>query len=59
MQKGSPTLENIASGDYPITRFLYMYTRSKSSGAMKDFIEWTLSSEGQAIVSQVGYFPVK
>jgi phosphate transport system substrate-binding protein len=55
----APTLENITSGAYPITRFLYMYTRSKPSGAMKAFIDWTLSAEGQSIVSQVGYFPVK
>jgi phosphate transport system substrate-binding protein len=54
-----PTLENITSGNYPITRFLYMYTRAKPTGAMKEFIDWTLSTEGQAIVSQVGYFPVK
>jgi phosphate transport system substrate-binding protein len=54
-----PTLENIKSGNYPITRFLYMYTRAKPSGAMKAFVDWTLSDEGQNIVSQVGYFPVK
>jgi phosphate transport system substrate-binding protein len=54
-----PTLENIKSGNYPITRFLYMYTRAKPSGAIKEFIDWTLSEEGQAIVSTVGYFPVK
>jgi phosphate transport system substrate-binding protein len=55
----APTLENITSGAYPITRYLYMYTRSKPNGAMKAFIDWTLSAEGQSIVSQVGYFPVK
>jgi len=54
-----PTLENIKSGNYPITRYLYMYTRSKPTGAMKAFIDWTLSEEGQAIVSTVSYFPVK
>lgn len=54
-----PTLENIKAGNYPITRFLYMYTRAKPAGAMKEFIDWTLSDEGQSIVSTVGYFPVK
>ena len=54
-----PTAENVKSGDYPITRFLYMYTRSKPSGAMKEFIDWTLSAEGQDVVQKVGYFPVK
>jgi ABC-type phosphate transport system substrate-binding protein len=25
---------------------------------MKDFIDWVLSSEGQEIVGEVGYYPV-
>lgn len=54
-----PTLENIKAGNYPITRYLYMYTRAKPTGAIKEFIDWTLSEEGQEIVSTVGYFPVK
>lgn len=54
-----PTLETIAKGEYPITRYLYMYTRSRPTGAMKQFIDWVLSNDGQSIVSQVGYFPVK
>lgn len=54
-----PTLETVKSGQYPITRYLYMYTRVKPAGDMKKFIDWALSDEGQAIVSQVGYFPVK
>jgi phosphate transport system substrate-binding protein len=36
-----------------------MYTRAKPEGAVKNFIDWTLSDEGQAIVTKVGYFPVK
>jgi phosphate transport system substrate-binding protein len=54
-----PTLENITSGNYPIARYLYMYTRSKPAGAIKQFMDWTLSKEGQSIVTEVGYFPVK
>jgi phosphate transport system substrate-binding protein len=54
-----PTAETIKADKYPITRFLFMYTRAKPAGAIKDYIDWTLSSEGQAIVSKVGYFPVK
>lgn len=54
-----PTEENVKSGVYPISRFLYIYTRSKPTGAIKEYIDWILSSEGQALVSKVGYFPVK
>jgi len=54
-----PTAENIKNGNYPITRFLYLYTRSKPSGAMKEYIDWILSPEGQETVIKVGYFPVR
>jgi phosphate transport system substrate-binding protein len=54
-----PTPETIKTGEYPITRYLYMYTRARPMGDVKDYIDWTLSDEGQAIVTQVGYFPVK
>ncbi|MFZ1731805.1 MAG: phosphate ABC transporter substrate-binding protein [Bacteroidota bacterium] len=55
----APTKENVASGKYPIARFLYMYVRNKPTGAMKQFIDWVLSPEGQAVVAEVGYFPVR
>lgn len=54
-----PNQESIKNGDYPITRYLYMYLKSRPTGGLKEYIDWTLSPEGQAIVSQVGYFPVK
>lgn len=55
----APTIETIKAGQYPISRYLYMYTRNKPAGDVKQFIDWVLSDEGQAIVSLVGYFPVK
>jgi phosphate transport system substrate-binding protein len=58
-QAYAPTVETIKAGEYPISRYLYMYTRNKPSGDMKKFIDWVLSDEGQSIVSLVGYFPVK
>jgi phosphate transport system substrate-binding protein len=54
-----PTKENIKNGSYPISRYLYMYLRNKPTGEMKKYIDWILSSEGQAIVNEIGYFPVK
>ncbi len=53
------TAETVAKNQYPITRYLYMYTKSMPTGATKAYIDWVLSPEGQAIVSQVGYFPAK
>jgi phosphate transport system substrate-binding protein len=54
-----PTTETIAKGEYPITRYLYMYLRNRPAGETKKFVDWILSKEGQVIVSEVGYFPVK
>lgn len=54
-----PNAENVAQGVYPLSRNLFMYTRGKPSGEAKAFIDYCLSAEGQAVVTQVGYFPVK
>lgn len=54
-----PSAETIANGSYPITRYLYFYTRSKPAGKVKQFIDYVLSSDGQSIVTSVGYFPVR
>ena len=50
-----PTSANIASGEYPISRYLYVYTDGIPDGVVADYIEFILSSEGQEIVSEVGY----
>jgi len=54
-----PTLENIKSGNYPISRYLFWYLRNKPTGETKKLVDWILSEQGQQIVSKVGYFPVK
>jgi phosphate transport system substrate-binding protein len=54
-----PTEANVKSGLYPISRYLYLYTRNRPAGALKEYVDWILSPDGQAIVSKVGYFPAK
>jgi phosphate transport system substrate-binding protein len=54
-----PTLANIKSGDYPVSRFLYLYLRNRPTGTLKSYIDWILGDEGQKIVSEVGYFPIR
>jgi len=51
--------ETIKNNQYPITRFLFMYLKSKPTGALKSYIDWILSPEGQKLVVDMGYFPVK
>ena len=55
----APTAETIKNKTYPITRYLFMYLRSKPTGETKAFIDWILSAEGQAEITKVGYFPLK
>lgn len=54
-----PSAENVKSGKYPMSRDLYFYLKGKPSADAKAFTDFCLSPEGQAIVTKVGYFPVK
>jgi phosphate transport system substrate-binding protein len=54
-----PTPETIKAGTYPITRYLYMYMTNRPTGEVKKYIDWILGPEGQKLVIEVGYFPVK
>ena len=53
-----PSEETVKDGSYPISRYLYMYTAARPAGEIKEYVDWVLSPEGQAIVAKVGYFPV-
>jgi len=54
----APTLATAVEGSYPLARPLYLYTRVAPEGALKEFIDWVLSAEGQKIVEDIGYVPV-
>ncbi|HRQ65857.1 MAG TPA: PstS family phosphate ABC transporter substrate-binding protein [Xanthomonadaceae bacterium] len=55
-------VENAASGDYPISRFLYIYVNKDPNQALDpargEFIRFVYSKEGQEAVVRDGYFPV-
>ncbi|HEX7880630.1 MAG TPA: phosphate ABC transporter substrate-binding protein [Candidatus Eisenbacteria bacterium] len=53
-----PTEAAVKDGSYALSRDLYFYTRKKPDGAVKEFIDWVLSAEGQKLAIDVGYFPV-
>jgi len=52
-----PSIQTVNDGSYPVARDLYMYTAGQPAGAVKDYIDWILSSEAQAIVAQLGFVP--
>ncbi|HAQ20500.1 MAG TPA: phosphate-binding protein [Prolixibacteraceae bacterium] len=51
--------ETIKNNQYPITRYLFMYLKNKPTGALKSYIDWILSPEGQKLVVEAGYFPIR
>jgi len=55
----APTPANAANGSYPIVRPLNMITMGVPSGMVAEWIEFILSPEGQAIVTEEGYLPVE
>ena len=54
-----PTNETVKDGSYKLARPLYMYTNGKPKGLLKSYIDFVLSKEGQRIVKEVGYVPVR
>jgi phosphate transport system substrate-binding protein len=55
----SPTPENISNSDYPISRPLLLYTKKNPVQLVKDFIDFALSQEGQKIVLETDFVPIK
>lgn len=54
-----PSEATIKNKTYPISRYLFMYLKEKPTGETKKFIDWILSPEGQNIIVEVGYYPLK
>ena len=54
-----PTIENVMYGRYPISRPLYLYTNGEPEGIVKDFIDYALSEEGQKVVVETAFVPIK
>jgi phosphate transport system substrate-binding protein len=56
------TAENAVSGEYPLSRFLYVYVNKKPNAELapldKEFIKLILSKQGQEVVIKDGYIPL-
>jgi ABC-type phosphate transport system substrate-binding protein len=53
----APTVDNARTGKYPIARPLFIYTIGAPEGAVKAYLDWMLSKEGQDIVASEGEVP--
>lgn len=54
-----PTVKTVNNKTYKLARPLFMYTNGKPSGDLGEFMEFIFSQQGQTIVEEVGYIPVK
>jgi len=54
--------DNAYAGDYPITRFLYVYMNAKPGAKLEplraEFVKYVLSKQGQQAVVKDGLFPI-
>lgn len=55
----APTLTAAEDGSYPIARPLFMYTAGQPRGAVKAYVDWILSNEGQCVIRKRGYAPIE
>lgn len=57
----APTPDTIAGGEFPIARDLYIYVnkaKAESNTQLAAYVDFYLSDEGLAVVSDVGYVPL-
>ncbi|AJR09751.1 putative phosphate-binding protein [Photobacterium gaetbulicola Gung47] len=58
----APTIENAASGRYPLARYLYVYVNKHPDRPLppleSEFIRFILSDQGQDLVKRDGYVPL-
>ncbi len=55
----APSVAATLDKSYPIARSLHLYTLGEPQGAVKAYLEWVLSDQGQKIVQESGYVPVR
>ena len=53
-----PSEKTALSKEYPVSRFLYMYTNGEPKGETAKFIKFVLGPEGQALVKKEGFVPL-
>jgi phosphate transport system substrate-binding protein len=51
----TPTLGNVKSKTYPVSRDLYVITNGQPTGLTGDFVKYILGPDGQKIVADEGY----
>ena len=55
----APSEGTIATGEYPISRDLYFFTKGEPTGAAAEYIEYVLSDEMDEQIREAGFIPVE
>jgi phosphate transport system substrate-binding protein len=55
----APTAENIRNGAYPFISEAYIVTARPLSENAQRLRDWFLSDEGQQLIADVGYVPIR
>ncbi len=55
----APTIESALDESYPLSRPLYFYLPDQAKGVVKQFVDFTLSEKGQAIVLETHFVPLR
>lgn len=53
------SVETALDGTYPLSRFLYMFTKGWPTGEVLKFMNFMLSDDGQKIVAATGFVPLR
>ncbi len=48
----------VLAGEYPIARPLLQFTNGQPRGVVRDFLRFELSPDGEALVEEMGFYPV-
>ena len=54
-----PSIAAVSDASYPLSRPLFMYTNGEPQGVVKEYIDWVLDDEGQCILLQKQYAPIR
>lgn len=54
----APSIETVQSGEYLISRPLYIYIKSDAGQAVTDYMAWIQGEEGQSVVLELDFVPL-
>jgi len=54
----APSEETVADGTYVLSRYLYYYYTDNAPERVTDYVQWSLTPDAQALIAEVGYFPL-